>query len=289
MQIQKKKRLTIPEIQHIIDLAHICKRNDGIDYPVDLHVNILKNRKENRLNDFLFYNNEQLIGVLNMYEFERPTKLELTGFVDPHFRKQKVGTTLLQTAMEEIQQRDVDEVLLIINGASTSGKEFAEQANLPYLYSEYGMEFQLDTQQTTIQKHTIELIPVSTATFLTLLEISSKAFGDSLTNTSSWLQKIMSSPTHQVYISLIHKQPIGTITVNKQNGFTSLSGFAVHPSYQGKGYGKSILQYIVHQLLTEGRTKIELEVETKNDNALKLYKQCGFEITTRYDYYDLLN
>lgn len=54
MQIQKKKRLTIPEIQHIIDLAHICRRNDGIDYLADLHVNILKNRKENRLNDFLF-------------------------------------------------------------------------------------------------------------------------------------------------------------------------------------------------------------------------------------------
>ncbi|WJE54616.1 GNAT family N-acetyltransferase [Bacillus cereus] len=216
MQIQKKKRLTMTEIQHIIDLAHICKLNDSVDYPSDLHINILRNRKKDQLNDFLFYNNELLIGVLSMYEFERPTKLELTGFVHPHFRKHKVGTTLLQTAMEEIKKRNINEALLIINGASASGKEFAKKAHLPYLYSEYSMEFQLDTQQTPIQKNRIELIPASTEIFPTLLEISSRAFGDSLTNTSSWLQKIMSSPTHQVYISLIHKQPIGTITVNKK-------------------------------------------------------------------------
>ncbi|KEK25022.1 GNAT family N-acetyltransferase [Bacillus gaemokensis] len=288
MLIQKKKTLTTAEIQQIIDLADVCKLSDGIDYPTDLHVNILTHRKKNQLNDFLFYNNEQLIGLLSMYEFERPTKLELTGFVHPHFRKQKVGSTLLQTAMEEIQKRDVDEVLLIINGSSTSGREFAEKAKLPYLYSEYSMEFQLDTEQTTGQKNTLELIPASTETFPTLLEISSKAFGDSFTNTSAWLQKMISSPTRLVYISLINKQPVGTITVNKQKEFTSLSGFAVHPSHQGKGYGKSMLQSIVHQLLAEGHKKIELEVETKNTNALKLYTQCGFEVTTKYDYYNLL-
>ncbi|MEN1935849.1 hypothetical protein AAIE21_09540 [Paenibacillus sp. 102] len=66
MQIPKMKQLSMTEIQHIIDLAHICKRNDGIDYPSHLHVDILKNRKENRLNDFLLYNNKQLIGVLSI-------------------------------------------------------------------------------------------------------------------------------------------------------------------------------------------------------------------------------
>ncbi len=39
-----------------------------------------------------------------MYDFERPTKLELIGFVHPNFRKQHIGTALLQTAMNEIQK-----------------------------------------------------------------------------------------------------------------------------------------------------------------------------------------
>ncbi|WP_459501132.1 GNAT family N-acetyltransferase [Bacillus sp. C1] len=289
MLIQRKKTLTATEIQQIIDLAYICMQNDGIEYQSDLHITILQNRKGNQINDFLCYNNEQLIGLLSMYEFERSTKLELSGFVHPNFRRQNIGSTLLQTAIEEATKRGSDEALLIINGSSISGKNFAEHIHLSYLFSEYKMAYRFDVPQIPVLNNTIKLIAASTETIPSLVEISSKAFEDSKADTSAWLQKMMLSPTHQVYIAQLEKQPIGTITVNKQKEFTFLSGFAVHPSYQGKGYGRSLLQYIVHQLLIEGRTKIELDVETKNDNALHLYKQCGFEITTKYDYYHLLN
>lgn len=84
-----------------------------------------------------------------MYDFERPTKLELLGFVHPNYRKQHIGTTLLQTAMQEIRLRGADEALLIMNGESASGKEFAKHMKLPYLYSEYSMEF----QATEVQNH----------------------------------------------------------------------------------------------------------------------------------------
>ena len=76
-----------------------------------------------------------------MYDFERPTKLELIGFVHPNYRKQRIGTTLLQTAMKEIRLRGADEALLIMNGESASGKEFTIHMELPYLHSEYSMEF----------------------------------------------------------------------------------------------------------------------------------------------------
>ncbi|WP_410982320.1 hypothetical protein [Bacillus cereus] len=46
MQIRKKKGLSMTKVHHIIDSAHICKRNDGVDYPSDLHVVILKKRKK---------------------------------------------------------------------------------------------------------------------------------------------------------------------------------------------------------------------------------------------------
>ncbi|MFP3513728.1 GNAT family N-acetyltransferase, partial [Peribacillus sp. SIMBA_075] len=83
-----------------------------------------------------------------------------------------------------------------------------------------------------------------------LIEIASEAFGDSAANTSTWLQKMMNSSSHQVYSALIDEKVIGTITVTEQEQSTTLSGFAVHPSYQGKGYGKDILSYMVHTLIT---------------------------------------
>ena len=147
MDIQKKRSVTESEIQQMKDLAYICGQQDNLDYSSDLHINFLKNRNEDYINDFLLYNGTQLIGALNMYDFERPTKLELIGFVHPHFRKQRFGTILLQTAMKEIQNRETDEALLIINGDSMSGNEFVKHMKLPYLYSEYSMEFKTNEIQ----------------------------------------------------------------------------------------------------------------------------------------------
>ncbi|QWI55224.1 GNAT family N-acetyltransferase [Bacillus mycoides] len=287
MNIEQKKSLTANEIQQMKDLSHICGQHDQIDYSSDLHINFLTARNIEVVNDFLFYDDTQLIGALSMYDFERPTKLELIGFVHPNYRKQHIGTTLLQTAMKEIQKREADEALLIINGDSISGKSFAKQMNFPYLYSEYGMEFKTNEAQKTM-KNNINLTVASSKLLPDLIEIASEAFGDSAANTSTWLQKMMNSSSHQVYSALIDEKVIGTITVTEQEQSTTLSGFAVHPSYQGKGYGKDILSYMVHTLITEGVSTIELDVETKNNNALKLYTQCGFEIMTKYDYYRLL-
>lgn len=245
MDIQKKRSVTESEIQQMKDLAYICGQQDNLDYSSDLHINFLKNRNEDHINDFLLYNGTQLIGTLNMYDFERPTKLELIGFVHPHFRKQRFGTTLLQTAMKEIQNREADEALLIINGDSISGNEFVKHMKLPYLYSEYSMEFKINEIQKTTESN-IQLTLAASESLLDLIEISSKAFGDSVDNTATWLQKMMTSPSHKVYSALINEKAIGTITVTEQEQSTTLSGFAVHPSYQGKGYGKDILSYMVH-------------------------------------------
>ncbi|MGN4444053.1 GNAT family N-acetyltransferase [Bacillus cereus group sp. MYBK79-1] len=288
MNIEQKKSLTANEIQQMKDLAHICGQHDQIDYSSDLHINCLTARNNEDIYDFLLYDNTQLIGALSMYDFERPTKLKLIGFVHPNYRKQHIGTTLLQTAMKEIRIKEADEALIIMNGDSTSGKEFAKHMKFPYLYSEYSMAFKAKEVQ-KITKNTIQLTLASSESLLDLIELSSKAFGDSVENTSIWLQKMMNSPSHQVYSALIDEKVIGTITVSEQEQSTTLSGFAVHPSYQGKGYGKDILSYMVHTLITEGVSIIELDVETKNNHALKLYTQCGFEIKTKHDYYNLMN
>jgi len=288
MNIKQKQFLTANEIQQIKALAHICGQYDQIDYSSDLHVNFLTARNKEEMNDFLLYDDTQLVGTLSMYDFERPTKLELIGFVHPDYRKQHIGTTLLQTAMKEIRKREANEALLIMNGDSASGKEFAKHMKLPYLYSEYSMEFKVKEGQKTT-KNTIQLTLASSESLLDLIELSSQAFGDSVENTSIWLQKMMNSPSHQVYSALIDEKVIGTITTSDQEQSTTLSGFAVHPSYQGKGYGKDILSYMVHTLITEGASTIELDVETKNTHALQLYTQCGFEMKTKHDYYNIMN
>lgn len=46
MQIRKQKELSLTKIHHIMNSAHICKRNDGADSPSNLYVDILKKLKK---------------------------------------------------------------------------------------------------------------------------------------------------------------------------------------------------------------------------------------------------
>ena len=204
MEIQKKWSLTECEIQQMKDLAHICGQHDRIDYSSDLHINFLTARNKEEINDFLFYDDTKLVGALSMYDFERPTKLELIGFVHPNYRKQRIGTTLLQTAMKEIRLRGADEALLIMNGESASGKEFTIHMELPYLHSEYSMEFK--GKEVQKRRRMLYSLLLHLQNHFDLIELSSKAFGDSVENTATWLQKMMNSSSHQVTASLSMKK-----------------------------------------------------------------------------------
>ncbi|CAG9614262.1 Mycothiol acetyltransferase [Bacillus rhizoplanae] len=289
MKIKKKNILTSEDIQQIIDLATYCERNDGLEYKPSLYVDVLQTRNEDQVNDFLYYQDDKLVGFVSMYEFERPTKLELIGMVHPSFRRQKICSNLLDAAFDEIKKRNINELLFIVNAASTSGNAFAKSFGLQISFSEYSMQFKRDSTSLIEMKDTLQLVPASTENLTTISKIASEAFGDSLQDNITWLHKTISSTNRYLYIALFNREAVGTITVSHEEEVTSISGFAVDPSYQGRGIGKNVLQTTVQRLLQEGKRNITLEVETENENALQLYKQCGFEITTSYHYYDLIN
>ncbi len=98
-------------------------------------------------------------------------------------------------------------------------------------------------KQTKFKKTTdnnIQLTLATSESLLDFIKISSKAFGDSVENTTAWLKNDEFIFPSSLQCPIAEKV-IGTITVSKQEQSTTLSGFAVHPSYQGKGYGKIFL------------------------------------------------
>lgn len=289
LTIRKKNILTSEDIQQIIDLATYCEHIDGLEYKLSLNVDVLRIRNESQVNDFLYYQDDKLVGFVSMYEFERPTKLELIGIVHPSFRRQKICSNLLDAAFDEIKTRNINELLFIVNAASTSGNAFAKSFGLQISFSEYSMQFKRNSTSFIEMKDPFQLVPASTENLTTIAKIASEAFIDSLQDTITWLHKTTSAPNRQLYMALFNQEIVGTITVSQEKEGTSISGFAVDPSYQGRGIGKNILQNTVQRLLQEGKRNITLEVETKNENALQLYKHCGFEITASCHYYDLIN
>ncbi|MEH7075298.1 GNAT family N-acetyltransferase [Neobacillus drentensis] len=51
----------------------------------------------------------------------------------------------------------------------------------------------------------------------------------------------------------------------------------VHPKFQGKGYGKQLLQFAEEFALQNGYSSIRLDVYRQNPGALTLYERSGFQ------------
>ena len=63
----------------------------------------------------------------------------------------------------------------------------------------------------------------------------------------------------------------------------------VSPQYQGKGYGKEILNLIIQDLKSTAIEKISIEVDSNNQIAFNLYRKCGFQVETSFGYFRKAN
>ena len=69
-----------------------------------------------------------------------------------------------------------------------------------------------------------------------------------------------------------------------------LLNLAVHPKFQGLGYGKVLLKMMKTILIAENSQRIFLEVRASNYKAMQFYQSEGFEyISKRKNYYPMKN
>ena len=63
-----------------------------------------------------------------------------------------------------------------------------------------------------------------------------------------------------------------------------LFGVGVLPHYQGRGYGKQIVQLAMNQCGDTFKS-MGVQVSSLNEEAMGLYRTCGFKEVSRLDYY----
>lgn len=75
----------------------------------------------------------------------------------------------------------------------------------------------------------------------------------------------------------IGEQTTGTyeLTISNSTGF--IESIGISPDFQGKGFGKLLLQASINKLLKHGAKEIKLSVVSTNEKALNLYRKYGFE------------
>jgi len=280
-----KKGLLSEELQAIKELETMCNRYEGLK--MKLYWYELNGRSEDKANDFLYFENGNLVGYLGLYIFNR-LEAEISGMVHPDYRGKGIFSMLTQAAMDECRERKITKLLFICENKSTAGKTFIDKLEPRFSFSDYKMEYFIESgvnedwkcSGIKLRRATIEDADVhshvNNICFHIPVEDAMKCYMDRLHESRI-----------DMYIAEIDGELIGKIDVAIDEKDTFIYQFGVLPEYRNIGYGREILALLLQMVAGENYEKAILEVASDNPNAMNLYKSFGFRETTVYDYYEI--
>lgn len=275
--------LSKKQLQDIKTLENQCCEYEQLN--MKLNWEMLDTRSKNETNDFLCYKDNQLIGYLGLYSFGPKAKeIELTGIVHPNHRRTGVFRSLFNEAKKECSARAADRILIVTERCSSSGIEFSKSTGARYSFSEYNMKFDERTVP-AYATHGITLRRADKKDHHELATIDTLCFGGD-DEAAEKEESYSEDPYRISYVIELNRKTIGKIgTIAEGDGY--IFGFAIKPEYRGRGFGRAALSMALEKLMAQKVTPVVLEVEVINQNALSLYKSCGFKENTIYDYYKL--
>jgi len=279
----KKRTWTGEEIAQAEELLDICNAYENLSMKLGLVM--LRTRKGEETNDFLYYADGKLVGLLTLDEYGKEDR-EMTGMVHPDNRRRGIFTTLLAAAKAEAKQRGIEKLILICERFSRSGQGFVQAIGARYDFSEHRMVLGNLIERGPYQEQ-IQLQKAALDDIEKIAQVSAISFGQSIERTRRHVMEAMSDPHCQYYKGKLGSEVIGSLNLFANDGEFGIYGFGVLPRYRGRGFGRQMLEQLVRSIRAESSRRIALEVETENTNAIGLYRSCGFQETTTYGYYNI--
>jgi ribosomal protein S18 acetylase RimI-like enzyme len=276
-----KQRLTPAEIGEIRQLAAQCDTHDQATARVNW--SMLAERSGSETNDFCYYRDGRLIGVLSLYVFGR-SEAEASGMVHPDERRQHIFRILVAAAVAELRRRGIPKLIFFCDHQSRAGIAFLEASGAQYGYAEYRMDLEAPRMPETFDAR-LRVERAGAADIDAVSQIIAQGFGMSEQETREGMAKNIASDTYHYYLGRLDGAPIGALMLILGDADAGIFGFAVVPEQRGRGYGRQILAQVIQYALANGPRQIFLEVAPENEHALGLYQSVGFRETKRYDYY----
>ncbi|GHO49939.1 GNAT family N-acetyltransferase [Ktedonospora formicarum] len=280
--------VTASDRANIARLIEDYRLYEGVDFLASLEEMVAPSGNKPAL--LLHYQGDTLSGFAYLQHLRPDSEIEVFGMVHPDHRRKGVGTTLFEAARAVWRRRGASGLLLVCDGALSSGKAFASANRGEYRFSEHRMVLDpahIKCPQSS-QGQQIQLRRAEATEVPILAHLVSQAFGASEEAIQIWVKEAIAADNQHFYIGLLDGLPIGTLRTVSFGEKIDIVTFGVLPSYRGQGYGRQMLLAIVDLLLEERWSDIALDVETKNAHALGLYESCGFRTIRTCDYYQVI-
>lgn len=286
--IRLKENIDQKDYEDINNLQKLCIATDQTALKLELEYKL--NRFEgksdnlNKINEFMFYDNNVLVGYIGICSFGGDN-LEVNGMVHPEYRRKGIFSMLFSLVKDEWSKRNSKNMLVLSDNRSISGLEFIRNAGSVYDHSEYEMYLKAYTKTDL----SVSNIVIRQATIQDSLEIARQ---NCIYFDIEYKEEdvVIDSEDDEIvftYLAEIDNKIIGKVKVEVNDYVGGIYGLGVLPEYRCKGYGRDILTWAIEKLKEMNAKEIMLQVSVINKNALKLYKSCGFEETSTMDYFKL--
>jgi ribosomal protein S18 acetylase RimI-like enzyme len=269
------------ELAEVTRLMERCNQYEGLDLP--LYLPAAGPQAPDGVCPFLHYSQGTLTGYL-----DSDTGNEACGMVHPEYRRRGIGRALIAAVSEEYRQRGINRWFLICDEASPSGPAFARVVGAQRRMSEYRMEWTGEhTSTARPAPERLVLHPVSALDQDLFLQTVAAAFGDPIAEVRQRYASRLKEPQLRYYLARRDGEPVGTVGLCEERNVVYITSLGVIPVHRGLGLGRAILTWVLDLLRGEGVTTIRLEVQTDNQQALSLYRKCGFREQTVYSFNEM--
>ncbi|OCH99009.1 hypothetical protein A8135_09680 [Legionella jamestowniensis] len=266
------------QLQAIQDLAALCREQDG---GIPSFYNHLLLQKRPTENNVFYYQDDQLLGFLSVYFFYEDA-CEVSLLVAPAHRRQGIAKQLLTTIIPLLIAKEMN--TLIFSSPTTINSHWLTEQAFIYRNSEYHMlrksyePIFIANPKLQIRKAILDDIPV-------LCSIDEACFSGQQENMMSRFSLLLNDSNYTLLLALHNNDGVGKAHIHWQPKGAIFSDIAILPQHQGQGWGGELLSYCINQALALGKSKLMLDVETTNQNALNLYIRLGFKTANVSDYW----
>lgn len=283
MLIKELNHLENDLIEEMRELESICKDFDGLNGTIFLDTTF--NFNKDMKSKFLIYEDDRLASFLSIF-IPTSHEAEISAYTLPKYRRKGYFAMLLQNAVKELKEYEVEDILFVCESKSTTGKEVVKRLNAKYDFTEYSLRYANTVNKSLDSyKYLSRLCTPNIEDLETIVCMSQRIFDEEYEDAKSMIQNTFESKDRIQYASIFEDKYVGMGCASFAEDEISIYGLGILPEHQGRGLGKELLFLILNDLEKKHHTNITIDVNSANEKAFKLYKNNGFQVEISYDYY----
>lgn len=267
----------------LIDLELLCAECKAEDGNIIATYTCMLSKDRPRLCNTLYYSKKKLVGFLSTFFFYE-NACEVSVMVKPDYRKRGLARHMINDILPLIRSEKIDN--LIFSTPHETNKKWLLAKGFRYQRCEYQMQRQ-DAHAPLIPESSLTIRAATSDDLAILCALDKACFAVHQPDTLLHFHNLLYDPNYRIFVSELDGVVIGKAHLDMQRDNTRLTDIAVLPDFQGRGFGSKMIAYCINYSLAENQSKITLNVETNNQQALKIYTGLGFVIENAYDFWTI--